>query len=110
MTIKQFKRFIDALNAFYKREEEFNKAFETFNSSYTIMEFCPEITSSIFDFIKEEFEDEYDWFTWWYFEKDQGKRIDLKAFDKDENEIILDNYGDIYDFLHENKKENTKNV
>ena len=104
MTLIQFKRFIDALNAFYSREEEFNKAFESFNSSYTIIEFCPDITSSIFDFIKEEFNDKDDWFAWWYFEKDQGKRTDLQATDKDGNEIILDNYVDIYDFLHENKK------
>lgn len=97
MTYEQFERFFNAIDRYYEREREFDKCFETFNSSHTLVEFCPEITNCIFEFLKEEFKDESDWINWWYFER-RG-RVELKAYDVNKKEIKLDTLKELYQFL-----------
>jgi hypothetical protein len=101
MTYEQFERFFIALDLYYKRSEELGKAIESFNDSHTVISFCPELPNSIFTFLKEEFNDNYDWIDWWYWERKHNPEV-LKAYDADKNEIILDTLEDLYTFLKGN--------
>lgn len=103
MTLERFKSIINTLNIYYDREKELSNALEPFNSSYTIIEFCPEITKFLFDMVKEEFNDTNDWFSWWFFETEQGK-VDYGITDCDDNIILLNSIDSIYQFLKENDK------
>ena len=106
MTFNQFKRFIDALNAFYAREDKLGTMFEEFNSSYTVVEFCPQITNSIFEYIEEYFNDVDKDFSYWFFDQDQGKKTDQYYITlKDGTEIRNYTPEDIYNYLTEIKKE-----
>lgn len=103
MTLEQLNRFVEALNKFHEREELLSDCFGPFNSSWTMIEFCPEISRSIFEFIKEEFEDVGDWFGYWFYELDQGKNKEIGASTMDEVPIKLDTLEDLYNFMMENK-------
>lgn len=104
MTLEQFTRFVDALKEFYRREELFGENFEPFNSSYTIIEFCPEITRSICKYIQEYFNDEGEWFDYWFYELECGaKYTEDSCCHKDKTPIVIKTVEDIYNFLKENQ-------
>ena len=102
ISLKQFTTFIEGIDKFYKREEQLNRAFGEFNTSYTIVEFCPEIVDSILQFLKEVFEDEDDWIGYWIYELEMGNRKDLGCFYKTGESIKLDTIEDLFNFLLEN--------
>jgi hypothetical protein len=105
MNLKQFTTFINAIDTFHKREEQFNIAFETFNSSYTMMEFCPEITNSIFDFIKEDFDDEDELFSYWFYDLEQGTKWTEDLCNEADGSVIkIQTIEDIFLYLTKNKK------
>lgn len=106
MTFIQFERFFTAIDVYHKKEEALGKALEQFSSSWTIIEFCPEIVSSIFSFLKEEMNDEDDWIGWWFYEKKHNP--ELKAYYKNKKEIKLDTLRDLYGFLLKNRKREMK--
>jgi hypothetical protein len=109
MNLNQFEKFITGLNCFYKRQEDFDKAFEPFNSSWTIIEFCPEITDSIFDYIKEYFNDEDELFSYWFFDLEQGtKWTEDSCYEKDKTVIKIQTIEDIFKYLTKTKEEITK--
>jgi len=100
MTLEQLRRFVDALNSYHMREEQLSKAVEPFNSSWTMIEFCPLITKCIFDYIKEVFNDEGEWFGYWFYELEQGKNSDrLKAYNEKGDQIVLNTLEDVYRLL-----------
>lgn len=104
MTVNQFKRFVDAVNAFREAEERLSIALESFNDSWTTITFCTQITESIYSYIKEYFNDEEEWFDYWYFELDQGKTwTEQSCHRKDGTLIKLETIEDIYNLLKENK-------
>lgn len=105
MTFEQFKRFVDALNAFYAREDKLGKMFEEFNSSYTVVEFCPQITTSIFEYIEEYFNDDFKDFSYWFFEQDQGKKSNEYFITLKDGTIIKNHtIEDIYNYLLKYKR------
>lgn len=100
MTFNQFERFVNALNAFYQRQDELENCFASFNDSWTVIDFCPVITNSIFDYIKEDFNDEGDWFGYWYFELDQGEKwTENSCSEADGSPIVIKTMLDIYQYL-----------
>ena len=104
MTFEQFERFVKGLNSFYQRQEDLDNALDPFNSSWTIIEFCPEITNSIFNFIKEDFNDDVDWFGYWYFELEQGALwAENSCTEADGSMIKMQTIEDIYQYLTKTK-------
>lgn len=100
MTLERFSECIAALNEFYRREELFSQAMEPFNSSYTIIEFCPTIPKLIHKIIKEDFDDKFDNFSYWFFDQDQGKASDKYYITEADGTIIKNKTKeDIYNYL-----------
>lgn len=108
MTLEQFERFVDAIDEYHKREELFCKALEPFNSSYTVIDFCSEITFSIIQYIDEYFNDESSWFSYWFYELEQGEKyFENCAIDANGKSIKLKTKEDLYNLLMEKKNEQT---
>ena len=106
MTFERFSKCVDALDAFYKREEKLADALEPFNSSFTAIDFCPEITQLVYDIIKEDFNDKYDNFSYWFFDQDQGKKVDCYFITENDGSIIKNRTKeDIYKYLVKCKEE-----
>jgi len=108
MTLEQFTSFIEAIKKFHEREQKLGDMFEEFNSSWTIVEFCPEIVSSILSYLKSYFEDNDEWITYFMYELDYGTRTDLEATYVDGTSIPLSSIEDLYKLLLENQNENIK--
>ena len=107
MTLIQFKRFIYSIKDYYEKEELLSKALEPFNSSYTIIEFCPSIVSSIYDYLEEEFGDKDKWILYWIHDLNYGTNLDLMegCSYKDGTKIDISSIEKLYEFLIENQKE-----
>jgi hypothetical protein len=104
MTLDQFKKFVYALEEFYTREDMLTALFEPFNSSWTMVEFCPVITSTICNYIKEVFNDKGEWFDYWFYELDRGEKYTPDSCtQKDGTPIVIKTVEDIYNFLKENQ-------
>lgn len=104
ITLQQFDIFLKAIKQFHKREQLLGDSIDIFNSSWTVIEFCPEIVEAIFSFLHVEFNDKGDWIGWWLYEK--GDNDHIKAYTIDNQEIKLDSVEELYNFLLENKKDN----
>lgn len=105
MNLHQFKRFIEAIQSYHEKEITLSNAIEPFNSSYTIIEFCPEMVASILSYMNEYFEDEGDWIGYWLYELDYGTREDLMngCEYKNGDPIDISTVEKLYNFLIENK-------
>jgi hypothetical protein len=104
MTKENFKRIVGLLEAHsYSSQMIYKHGIETAN-------FTNDLQEVISILMKEAFGEEADdWISWWLYEKDFGKREDIKAYDKDGTEI-LDTIDELYDYIVElkNKKSDGK--
>lgn len=102
MTLEQLKRFSDALSEYYKREDMLSNAIEPLNSSYTVIEFCPDITFAIVQYIEEDLNDTSSWFSYWFYELEQGTKYeDGTITDGNGNSIKMQTIEDVYNYLME---------
>jgi len=106
MNLNQFKIFMQAIKDYYEREEQLSIALEPFNSSYTVIEFCPSIVSSVLNYLKDSFNDKDEWISYWIFELDYGTRTDIGVSYKNGDYIDLSSIDALYNFLIENQNEN----
>jgi hypothetical protein len=102
MTLEQFTRFIEALKTFYSQEEKFGNAFELFNSSWTVIEFCPQITEAIITYLEEYFNDKDAWINYWLYDLDFGNKS-AEAKYADGSLIPLETIENLFNFLNKNK-------
>lgn len=96
MTYNQFERFINVIILYHETEEKLSDALTPFNSSYTLIEFCPEIISTIIETISEELDVSEDTITWWLYETDCGKNDAIVCVD--DKEYVLDSPRKFYEY------------
>lgn len=85
MTYKKFKEIIDTLKEVSDRNGILYKY------KVDLIEFESEFYFVINTLLEEQFgKDGFGWIEWFMYEKDFGRRKDMKAWDKDKNEICKD--------------------
>lgn len=100
MTREKFKKVVGLLEAHSYKSEMIYKY------GVDLIDFTDDLQKVISILMKEAFGKEADdWISWWLYEKDFGKRDDLKAYDKDGAEI-LDTIDELYDYIVELKTKN----
>lgn len=105
ITKKQFITIITAIEEQHKLEQEFADALDKILDGNFVPMLSANLENSIMTVVKELFEDNADWISWWMYEKDFGKRKDMSASYKNGKKIKLDTVDDLYKFLIKNKKE-----
>lgn len=55
---------------------------------------------------KKNLQYDHGWIDWWIYENDFGENKSICAYDKDDNEIILNTVDELYDFLIKNMNDN----
>jgi hypothetical protein len=100
MTREDFKKMIGLIEGHsYKSEMVYNYGIDS-------MEFTDQLHTVISMLMREAFgEIGYDWVSWFLYEKDFGKREDIKAYDENDNEIIRD-IDELYDYITNLKNKN----
>jgi hypothetical protein len=93
MTKEKFKKVVGLLEAHsYKSEMIYKHGID-------IVDFTNDLQEVISILMKEAFGEEADdWISWWLYEKDFGKREDIKAYEKDGTEI-LDTIDNLYNYI-----------
>lgn len=65
MKFETFKLFVETIKLYNLREKELSLSIESFNTSYTIIEFVPCFYDNMISVIRDEFNDTADWFEHW---------------------------------------------
>lgn len=107
MTKDDFKEILGWLHAHYHRERKLEDGLAVINSSYTILETCPELEKAARMLINNAFgELAYDTVSWWLYEDFVNGIEKLKAkdkkphmWDKNKKPIKLITVDDLYDYL-----------
>jgi hypothetical protein len=100
MTREDFKKMVGLIEGHSYKSEM------VYNYGVSIIEFTDDLQEVISMLMREAFgEIGYDWISWWLYEKDFGKREDIRAFDENDNEIIRD-IDELYDYITDLKNKN----
>ena len=62
------------------------------------------LIDAVLETLKDEFDDNDDWISWWIYEKNFGTNDKINAHYKNKKEIKLNNSEDLYKFLIKNNK------
>jgi hypothetical protein len=85
MKVKKLEQLIKELKSISNRNRKL------YELDVDLIAYDNKFHSIINTLLKEMFTKEaYNWFEWYCFEKDFGERIDIKAWDKEKNEICKD--------------------
>lgn len=99
--LKHFKELIESIKIFNKQEELLADLVKPFNDSWTVIEFCPEIKSSIRNFLQEEFLDTDDWIGYFINDLNFGNDLTLMKDNKNSDGTLIDisTIEKLYEFL-----------
>ena len=101
-TIEPLKIGLLTIKKQLRKEEKWEKTFKEMFDGYPIFQVSNNLISSIIDILKIIYKENYkdDIISWWVYEKECGRRKDLKMYEKGgKKEIPSDTIEDLYNYL-----------